>query len=58
DRDGKIRRVFIGTYLPDETPDIREDNPFKFSFSFEIAEKYLASRGPTAGVSAVAIALS
>ncbi|NER83907.1 MAG: CHASE2 domain-containing protein, partial [Leptolyngbya sp. SIO1D8] len=45
DRDGKIRRVFIGTYLPDETPDIREDNPFKFSFSFEIAEKYLAARG-------------
>ena len=45
DQDGKVRRVFIGSYLPDNTPSNRKDNPFKFSFSFTIAEKYLASKG-------------
>lgn len=45
DQDGNIRRVFVGAYLPDETPEIRSDNEFKFSFSFKIAQQYLASQG-------------
>lgn len=44
DQDGRIRRVFVGAFLPDEEA---EDgtNPFQFSFSFKVAEKYLTSRG-------------
>lgn len=45
DRDSKIRRVFVGSYLPDGTPETSNDNPFVFSFSFLVAEKYLADRG-------------
>ena len=45
DRDGRIRRVFVGAYLPDENEDAT-DNPFRFSFSFSLAETYLtAQRG-------------
>ncbi|MEL7313762.1 MAG: CHASE2 domain-containing protein, partial [Cyanobacteria bacterium J06559_3] len=28
DRDSKIRRVFVGSYLPDVTPETSNDNPF------------------------------
>lgn len=45
DRDGQIRRVYVGTYLPDETPENSTDNPFKFSFAFKIAQKYLEGQG-------------
>ncbi|MGF1522806.1 MAG: CHASE2 domain-containing protein [Leptolyngbyaceae cyanobacterium] len=44
DQDGRIRRVFIGSYLPDRTS-TTEDNPFKFSFSLILAEKYLKHKG-------------
>jgi CHASE2 domain-containing sensor protein len=46
DKDGKHRRVFIGTYVDDgnENPD---DNELKFSFSFRVAQKYLESKGFT-----------
>ena len=44
DQDSRIRRVFVGAYLPDETPDIPDDNPFQLSFSFKVAEKYLESQ--------------
>ena len=43
DRDGRIRRVFVGAYLPDENEDLA-DNPFRFSFSFKLAETYLATQ--------------
>lgn len=44
DQDGRIRRVFVGAFLPDEE---KEDgtNPFQFSFSFKVAEKYLMNQG-------------
>ena len=44
DRDGRIRRVFVGAYLPDDNDD-STDNPFRFSFSFKLAEKYLTTQG-------------
>ncbi|MEL6398830.1 MAG: CHASE2 domain-containing protein [Cyanobacteria bacterium J06626_4] len=43
DRDGRIRRVFVGAYLPDENEDAT-DNPFRFSFSFKLAETYLTTQ--------------
>ena len=45
DRDGKVRRIFVGSYLPDNTPSDPGDNSFKFSFSFKLVEKYLESQG-------------
>lgn len=45
DRDSRIRRVFVGAYLSDNTPSIPEDNPFAFSSSFMIAETYLREKG-------------
>lgn len=46
DQDGKIRRVFIGSYIKEKVPGI--SNPsFRFSFSFKVAEQYLNARGYT-----------
>ena len=47
DRDRKIRRIFVGSYLPDTTPQTSRDNPFIFSFSLLVAEKYLERQGYT-----------
>jgi CHASE2 domain-containing sensor protein len=44
DQDGRIRRVFIVAYLPDDDQDPK-NNPFQFSFSFKLAEYYLAQKG-------------
>lgn len=44
DLDGRIRRTFVGTYLADNNED-PQDNPFKFSFSFKLAETFLKSEG-------------
>jgi CHASE2 domain-containing sensor protein len=44
DLDGRIRRVFIGAYLEGATQD-PQDNVFKLSFSFKLAEQYLVSSG-------------
>lgn len=46
DRDGRIRRTFLGAYLRDGD-DQTENNPFKFSFSFKLATTYLESQGYT-----------
>jgi CHASE2 domain-containing sensor protein len=45
DRDGRIRRVFVGTYLPQSQSQAPENYPFKFSFSFKLAETFLANHG-------------
>lgn len=44
DQDGRVRRSFIGAYLPDENDD-PQDNPFKFSFSFKLAKTFLEQQG-------------
>lgn len=44
DRDRKIRRVFLGAYLPDITP-TDADNPLVFSFAFKVAKTYLDAQG-------------
>jgi len=44
DRDGRIRRVFIGAFSPTEV-DESGNNIFRHSFSFKVAEKYLNSQG-------------
>jgi len=46
DQDGRVRRTFLGAYLPDGD-DNTENNPFKFSFSFKLATAYLTSQGYT-----------
>ncbi|MEM9007661.1 MAG: CHASE2 domain-containing protein, partial [Cyanobacteria bacterium P01_F01_bin.86] len=45
DRDGKVRRIFVGSYLPEDPPDSSGENPFGFSFSFKVATKYLENKG-------------
>lgn len=44
DQDGRIRRTFLGSYL-DDRDGIPDNNPFKFSFSFKLAEAYLETQG-------------
>jgi len=46
DQDGRIRRTFLGSYLPpdDSNP---HNSPFNFSFSFKLAAAYLASQNYT-----------
>lgn len=44
DRDGRIRRIFIGAYTPSAQA-VSENQAFKFSFSFRVAEEYLRHRG-------------
>ena len=49
DKDGRIRRVFIGAYLSDQENVESDDDSFRFSFSYKIAEKYLQKQGYDAG---------
>ncbi|WP_204140224.1 CHASE2 domain-containing protein [Halomicronema sp. CCY15110] len=44
DQDGRIRRTFLGSYLED-VGGLPNNNPFKFSFSFKLAEAYLGTQG-------------
>ena len=46
DQDGRIRRTFLGVYLPDNDDD-PQNNQLRFSFSFKLAEAYLEAQGYT-----------
>ncbi|MGD1861013.1 MAG: CHASE2 domain-containing protein [Leptolyngbyaceae cyanobacterium] len=46
DQDSRIRRTFLGAYLPYDDEDV-QNNDFKFSFSFKLARAYLESQGYT-----------
>ncbi|MEM9117750.1 MAG: CHASE2 domain-containing protein [Cyanobacteria bacterium P01_F01_bin.56] len=46
DQDGRIRRTFLGVYLPDNDDD-PQNNQFRFSFSFKLAKAYLEAQGYT-----------
>ena len=46
DSDGRHRRVFIGAYLDDGNQN-PQDNTFRFSFSFQVATRYLENEGFT-----------
>lgn len=43
DQDGHIRRTFMGAYLPNDDEQ-SQSSPFKFSFSFKLANAYLSNQ--------------